>query len=210
VCTITRQDGKIRRLLSIVEEDHLPKVLRYMLDENEFLSAHGIRALSRYHRDHPYEFDVHDKRYAVAYEPAESQSGLFGGNSNWRGPVWFPVNYLLIESLQKFHHFFGDSMMVECPTGSGELVSLWNVAMDLSHRLNRLFLRGPDGRRPVFGTNTNIQENPAWQDFILFYEYFHGENGAGLGASHQTGWTGIVAKLLEQYSCGSQRPDHHG
>jgi len=187
-----------RRLLSIVSQAQFPRVLRFMLDEAEFLSPHGIRAVSRYHKDHPYVLDVNGMEHRVDYEPAESTSGLFGGNSNWRGPVWFPVNYLLIESLQKFHYFYGDTLKVECPTGSGVRLNLWQVAGELSRRLTRIFLRGKDGRRPVFGGTETLQRDPHWRDLVLFYEYFHGDNGAGVGASHQTGWTGLVAKLLQQ------------
>ncbi|MBZ5564431.1 MAG: glucosidase [Acidobacteriia bacterium] len=188
----------VRRLLSIVSRRKLVRILRYMLDEAEFLSSHGVRALSKFHGDHPYVLSVNGQEYRVDYEPAESTSGLFGGNSNWRGPVWFPLNFLLIESLQKFHHYFRDCLSVESPTGSGNLVPLWQVAADLSRRLTRIFLRGSDGRRPVYGGNEVFQSDPHWRDLILFYEYFHGDNGAALGASHQTGWTGLVAKLLQQ------------
>ena len=187
-----------RRLLSIVDRDRLRRVLRYMLDEEEFLSPYGIRALSRVHRDHPYTLAVNGMEHRVDYEPAESSTGLFGGNSNWRGPIWFPVNYLLIESLQKLHHYLGDDYKVECPTGSGQILTLWEVAAELSRRLSRIFLRGPDGQRPVYGGTEKFQRDPHWQDLILFHEYFHGDNGAGIGASHQTGWTGLVAKLLQQ------------
>ncbi len=193
-----RRDGKTRRLLSLVNGDRLTRVLRYMLDENEFLSPYGIRGLSRYHRDHPYIFSASGHEYRVNYEPAESTIGLFGGNSNWRGPIWFPVNFLLIESLQKFDHFYGQSFRVECPSGSGEKLTLWDVATELSCRLTRVFLRGPDGRRPVYGGTEKFQTDPHWRELILFHEYFHGDNGAGIGASHQTGWTGLVAKLLQQ------------
>jgi len=193
-----RPDGKTRRLLSLVNGERLVSVLTYMLDENEFLSPHGIRALSRYHRDHPYVFSANGNEYRVDYEPAESTTGLFGGNSNWRGPIWFPVNFLLIESLQKFDHFYGKAFRVECPTGTATTLSLWDVAADLSRRLTRIFLRGPDGRRPVYGGIQKFQSDPHWRDLILFHEYFHGDNGAGIGASHQTGWTGLVAKLLQQ------------
>ena len=188
----------VRRLLSIVDRNQLPRVLRFMLDEAEFLSPHGIRALSQYHRDHPYVLTVGGMEHRVDYEPAESSTGLFGGNSNWRGPVWFPVNYLLIESLQKFHHFFGDSMKIACPTGSDRVMTLWEVAAEVSRRLTRIFLRGTDGRRPVYGGTEKFQHDPHWRDAIPFHEYFHGDNGAGIGASHQTGWTGLVAKLLQQ------------
>jgi hypothetical protein len=189
-----------RRLLSVVKLDQLRLVLRRLLDEEEFLSPYGIRALSRHHRDHPYVLDAGGNRYRVDYEPAESTTAMFGGNSNWRGPIWFPINFLLIESLQKFHHYLGDEYRVECPTGSGTMMTLWEVAAELSRRLTRLFQRGPDGARPAHGTATQFRDDPHWRDLVLFYEYFHGDTGAGLGASHQTGWTGLVAKLLQQ--CG--------
>ncbi|MFN3681993.1 MAG: MGH1-like glycoside hydrolase domain-containing protein [Nitrospira sp.] len=192
------QTGEVRRFLSLVNRTRLKSLLRYMLDEKEFLSPYGIRALSRYHLDHPYTFSLMGTEYRVAYEPAESTTVLFGGNSNWRGPIWFPVNFLLIESLQKFHYFLGDEYKVEYPTGSGQMASLDHVAAELSRRLVHIFLRGPDGRRPVFGGAKKFQEDPLWRDTILFYEYFHGENGAGIGASHQTGWTSLVAKLIQQ------------
>ncbi|MGB8510950.1 MAG: hypothetical protein WCD76_21435 [Pyrinomonadaceae bacterium] len=187
-----------RRLLSVVPEERLRRVLNVMLDEEEFLSPHGIRALSRRHRAQPYTLKLNGTEHSVDYEPAESSTALFGGNSNWRGPVWFPVNYLLIESLQSFHHYFGDDFKVECPTGSGELMNLWEVAAEISRRLARTFLRDERGRRPVFGGIEKFQTDPHWRDLVLFHEYFHGDNGAGLGASHQTGWTGLVAKLLQQ------------
>ena len=188
-----------RRFLSLVNRHRLKRVLRYMLDETEFLSAYGIRAISRFHRDHPYTLHVDGMEYRVDYEPAESSTGLFGGNSNWRGPIWFPVNYLLIESLQKFHFFLGDGYKVECPTGSGQMSDLWKVAGEISQRLTRIFMRNEDGRRPVFGGTEKFQTDPYWRDFIPFHEYFHGDNGAGIGASHQTGWTALVAKLIQQY-----------
>jgi hypothetical protein len=187
-----------RRLLSIVDGAQLRRVLRVMLDEREFLSPCGIRALSQVHRDHPYVFHVNGAEYRVDYEPAESTTGLFGGNSNWRGPIWFPINFLLIEALQKFHHYFGDSYQVECPTGSGRMMTLWAVAADLSRRLTRIFLNDGAGRRPVFGGVELFQRDPDWHDLIPFHEYFHGDTGAGVGASHQTGWTALVAKLLQQ------------
>ncbi len=180
-----------RRLLSILDRNKLVRVLSRVLDENEFLSPYGVRSLSRAHMNHPYVANIGGAVRRVDYEPAESSTGLFGGNSNWRGPIWFPVNYLLIESLQKFHHYYGEDLTVECPTGSGNKMTLWQVASELSARLTRLFLRGPDGRRPADGAG----EIP---DFVTFYEYFHGETGQGLGASHQTGWTALVAKLLQQ------------
>ncbi len=188
----------MRRLLSLVNRKHLKRVLFRMLDETEFLSDHGIRALSRYHDDHPYEVHVNGNTNRVDYEPAESNTGLFGGNSNWRGPIWFPVNYLLIESLQKFHHYYGEDFKVPCPSRSDNQTDLWQVSREISKRLGRIFLRGKNGRRPVAGGIEQFQSDPHWRDLILFYEYFHGDNGAGLGASHQTGWTGLVAKLLEQ------------
>jgi hypothetical protein len=191
-------DGGVRRFLSLVNRHRLRSVLRYMLDEEEFLSPYGIRALSRYHKDRPYVLSVMGREYRVDYEPAESGTGLFGGNSNWRGPIWFPVNYLLIESLQKFHYFLGDTYTVEYPTGSGRKIALNEVAAELSRRLTHLFLLDRHGRRPVFGGTERFQRDPHWRDAVPFYEYFHGDNGAGIGASHQTGWTGLVAKLIQQ------------
>ena len=192
-------DAGPRRFLSLVNRHRLKRVLHYMLDENEFLSSYGIRALSRHHADHPYKLAVNGTEYRVDYEPAESSTGLFGGNSNWRGPIWFPVNFLLIESLQKFHYFLGDNYKVECPTGSGQTANLWEVAGEISQRLTCIFTRGADGRRPVFGGTDKFQNDPHWRDLIPFHEYFHGDNGAGIGASHQTGWTALVAKLIQQY-----------
>ncbi|MGH7771285.1 MAG: MGH1-like glycoside hydrolase domain-containing protein [Candidatus Binatia bacterium] len=197
--TQTTDDLRVRRFLSLVNCNRLRYVLRYMLDENEFLSPYGIRALSLVHRDHPYKLSVNGAEHRVDYEPAESSTGLFGGNSNWRGPIWFPVNFLLIESLQKFHFYLGDGYKVECPTGSGKMMTLWEVAGEISRRLMRIFLRGPDGRRAVFGGTEKFQNDPHWRDLIPFHEYFHGDNGAGIGASHQTGWTALVAKLIQQY-----------
>jgi hypothetical protein len=187
-----------RRLLSIVDGDQLRRVLQVMLDEREFLSPYGVRGLSRIHKERPYVLKLHYGEFTVDYQPAESTSGLFGGNSNWRGPVWFPVNYLLIESLQKFHHYFGDDYKVECPTGSGVYMTLWEVAADISRRLTRIFLRDEEGRRPVHGAYDMYRDDPHWRDLVLFYEYFHGDDGSGVGAGHQTGWTGLVAKLLQQ------------
>jgi hypothetical protein len=187
-----------RRLFSVVDPDKLRKVLVRLLDESEFLSPHGIRALSRVHRDHPYELHLDGHDYGVQYEPAESSSGLFGGNSNWRGPIWFPVNYLLIESLQKFHHYLGDSFTAEFPTGSGNQLTLSEIAAELSRRLSSIFLRGEDGSRPAFGGSVKLQRDPHFRDYLLFHEYFDGDTGAGVGANHQTGWTGLVAKLLQQ------------
>ncbi len=187
-----------RLLLSIVDEDKLRRILRVMLNEEEFLSPYGVRALSRFHRAHPFVKYVGSSRYQVDYEPGESTSGLFGGNSNWRGPLWFPMNYLIIESLQKFHFFYGDAFQVECPTGSGHMMNLAEVASDLSRRLTSIFLKNTAGRRPVYERMEKFQHDPDWNDLILFFEYFHGDTGAGVGASHQTGWTGLVAKLLQQ------------
>ncbi|MBS0653681.1 MAG: glucosidase, partial [Verrucomicrobia bacterium] len=187
-----------RRLLSILTEERLVSILKYMLDENEFLSPYGIRSVSKYHKDHPYTYTVNGKDYTVSYLPAESDSGLFGGNSNWRGPVWFPINFLLIESLQKYHHYYGDSLKVEFPTGSGNKMNLWDVSIELSKRMINLFVRNEEGKRPFQGGTKMFQADPHWQDLILFNEYYHGDNGAGLGASHQTGWTALVAKLIQQ------------
>jgi hypothetical protein len=187
-----------RRLLAVANRDRLAKVLKVMLDESEFLSPFGIRAVSRFHKDNPYVLHVNGDVHRVDYEPAESSSGLFGGNSNWRGPIWFPVNYLLIESLQRFHHYYGDELKVECPTGSGVMMNLWEVSQELSRRLSRIFLKDENGRRPVFGNYELMQQDPHFCDRLLFYEYFHGDDGSGIGASHQTGWTGLVAKLLQQ------------
>jgi Mannosylglycerate hydrolase MGH1-like glycoside hydrolase domain len=189
-----------RRLLSIVGREKLKQILSKMLDEKEFFGPYGIRSVSRFHADHPYILELDGERHRVDYEPAESSSGLFGGNSNWRGPVWFPVNFLLIESLQKFHYYLGDDFKVECPTGSGNAMTLWEVAAELSHRLMKIFFKDSSGRRPVHGGTEKFQTDPHWRDLILFPEYFHGDNGAGIGASHQTGWTGLVAKLIQQ--CG--------
>src|ERR1700682_3972636 len=193
-----RSPRGVRRQLSLVNRKQLKRVLTRMLDETEFFSQYGIRALSRYHLEHPYEVEVDGHVSRVDYEPAESTTGIFGGNSNWRGPIWFPVNFLMIESLQRYHHYFGDEMQVECPKGSGVMMNLSDVAAHLSRRLSRLFLRDQQGRRPVFGGAEKFQSDPHFRDHILFYEYFHGDNGAGLGASHQTGWTALVAKLLQQ------------
>jgi hypothetical protein len=187
----------VRILLTIANRSKLEKIYRYLLDENEFLSPYGIRALSKYHKDHPYVLTVDGQSHAVDYEPAESTSGLFGGNSNWRGPVWFPMNFLLIEALQRVFHYYGEEFKVECPTGSGQRVTLWEAASDISQRLIRIFLRC-EGRRPVYDDVSLFQNDPLWRDLICFYEYFNGDTGAGLGASHQTGWTGLVAKLIQQ------------
>ncbi|MDQ6660890.1 MAG: glucosidase, partial [Chloroflexota bacterium] len=191
-------DAGERRLLSLVRGHHMKRLLRRMLDPDEFLGNYGIRSLSKYHADHPYTLDVGGIAYTVRYDPAESRTELFGGNSNWRGPIWFPLNYLLIESLQRFHYYYGDDFKVECPTGSGQYLNLKEVAAELSQRLIRLFLRDDVGRRPFNGNNELIQHDPHWRDYLLFHEFFHGESGLGLGASHQTGWTGLVATLIQQ------------
>jgi hypothetical protein len=187
-----------RRLLALVRGHRMKRLLKRMLDPEEFLSDYGIRAISKYHAEHPYDYRAHGMHYVVRYEPGESSTGLFGGNSNWRGPIWFPINFLLVETLQKFHHYYGDDFLVECPTGSGQKLTLWQIADQLSCRLTHIFMRDQDGRRPVFGTNETFQTNPYFRDYPLFYEYFHGDTGRGVGASHQTGWTAVVAKLLEQ------------
>ncbi|MDQ6643277.1 MAG: glucosidase [Chloroflexota bacterium] len=187
-------------LLSIVNREKLPRILKIMLDEAEFLSPYGLRALSRYHLEHPYTIELNGITHTVDYEPAESSSGLFGGNSNWRGPIWFPVNYLLIESLQTFYHFYGDALKMEFPTGSGNQLNLEEIAIALSRRLSNIFLRDEKGQRPVHGDVEKFQRDPYWRDLILFYEYFHGDIGAGIGASHQTGWTGLVANLFRMQS----------
>ena len=188
-----------RRLLSVLNRRKLERVLSCLLDEDEFLGPYGIRSVSRYHEDHPFVFHLEGRAYDVTYLPAESNTGMFGGNSNWRGPVWMPVNALLIRGLLNLYTFYGDDFMVECPTGSGNRMTLFEVAKEISRRLAAIFLRDASGRRPVYGGTAKFQEDPHWRDLILFYEYFHGDNGAGLGASHQTGWTGVVARLLDLF-----------
>ena len=200
-----------RRLLSLVNEQKLRRILARMLDEERFLGPHGIRSISRWHLDHPYVVNIAGSEYRVQYEPAESTTGMFGGNSNWRGPVWFPINLLLIRALISHYRYYGDDLRVECPTGSGTMMTLFEVAQELSRRLVGTFLRGDDGRRPVYGGSRLFQEDPYWRDLILFYEYFHGDNGAGLGAAHQTGWTGLVARLIQvlgQFDAASVLDDH--
>ncbi|MBI5757985.1 MAG: glucosidase [Planctomycetales bacterium] len=189
-----------RRLASILDETKLRRVLAKMLDENEFLSPYGLRALSRYHAEHPYEFHVGDQRYCVGYLPAESDSGMFGGNSNWRGPIWMPVNALIIRALMQYYTYYGDEFQVECPTGSGRMMTLYQVAEELTRRLSNIFVRDEQGRRAVFGGSEKFQSDPHWRDCLQFYEYFHGDNGAGLGASHQTGWTGVIARLMHVFA----------
>ena len=196
--TVEHKGKGVRRLLSLVNRGQLESVARYLLNESEFLSPYGIRAISKFHKDNPYVFRTNGTEHRVDYEPAESSTGLFGGNSNWRGPVWFPINFLLIEALQKFHHFYGDGFTVELPTGSGRSATLWQAAAEISRRLTKIFLQSSDGTRPVYGGLEKFQQDPHWRDLIYFHEYFHGDNGAGIGASHQTGWTGLVSKLIEQ------------
>jgi hypothetical protein len=197
-----------RRLLSLLRGHRMKRLLKRMLDEAEFLSGFGIRALSRVHAENPYVFSVNGMDLSVRYQPAESDSGLFGGNSNWRGPIWFPVNFLIIESLQKFHHYYGDDFKVECPTGSGQMASLNDVANELAMRLSRIFLRDGKGERPVYGHHPRMQQDPQFRDHLLFYEYFHGDSGRGVGAGHQTGWTGLIAKLLmPRYARDSQHSE---
>ena len=191
---------KGRRLLSILNKSKLERVLAYLLDENEFFGPHGIRSLSRYHLDHPFVFHAGGQEYKVQYLPAESNTGMFGGNSNWRGPVWMPVNALILRALLNLYQFYGDDFTVECPTGSGRFLTLFEVAQELSRRLAGTFLRDANGQRPVYGATAKFQNDPHWRDLILFYEYFHGDNGAGLGASHQTGWTGLVAPMLDIFA----------
>ena len=173
------------------------RVLRYLLDENEFLSPYGLRSLSRVHQDRPYVLHVDGQEFRVDYDPGESTTGLFGGNSNWRGPIWFPINFLIVEALERYHHFYGDSLKVECPTGSGTMLTLHEVARELSSRLARIFLADGSGRRPVHADDARFADDPHWKDLVLFYEYFHGDTGRGVGASHQTGWTATVEKFVE-------------
>jgi hypothetical protein len=189
-----------RRLASILDETRLRRVLAKMLDENEFLSPFGIRSLSRYHAEHPYVIRAGGQEYRVSYLPAESDTGMFGGNSNWRGPIWMPVNALIVRALLQSYLYYGDDFTVECPTGSGRLMNLYQVAEEIARRLGNIFLRGPDGRRPVYGGSSKFQDDPHWRDHVLFYEYFHGDDGAGLGASHQTGWTGIIARMMHLFA----------
>jgi hypothetical protein len=189
-----------RRLASVCNKEKLQRILAYMLDENEFLSPYGIRSLSKYHLEHPFVMHLDGQEYNVQYLPAESNTGMFGGNSNWRGPIWMPVNGLLIRGLLQMYPFYGDDFKVECPTGSGKYMTLFEVAKEINRRLASMFLRDANGRRPVYGGTKKFQEDPHWRDYILFYEYFHGDNGAGLGASHQTGWTGLVARGLDLFA----------
>jgi hypothetical protein len=189
-----------RRLAAVCNKEKLQRILAYMLDENEFLSPYGIRSLSKYHLDHPFAFYLGGQEYKVQYLPAESNTGMFGGNSNWRGPIWMPVNGLIIRGLLQMYPFYGPDFKVECPTGSGKYMTLFEVAKEIGRRLSSIFLRDADGKRPVYGGAKKFQEDPHWRDYILFYEYFHGDNGAGLGASHQTGWTGLIARSLDLFA----------
>jgi len=189
-----------RRLLSVCNKQKVEKILAYMLDENEFFGPYGIRSMSKYHLEHPFIFQFEGQEYKVQYLPAESNTGMFGGNSNWRGPVWMPVNVLLIRALLNLFQFYGDEFKVQCPTGSGKYMTLFEVARELARRLSSIFMRDENGKRPVYGGTTKFQEDPHWKDYILFYEYFHGDNGAGLGASHQTGWTGVIARSLDLFA----------
>jgi hypothetical protein len=184
-------------MLSVLNEEKLLRIISKMLDENEFFGPYGIRALSRFHLEHPFIFNQGGQEHRVPYQPGESDTGHFGGNSNWRGPVWMPVNFLLCVALLRLGAYYGDSLTVECPTGSRKQVPLYEVAYELGERLIRIFLRDASGRRPVYGATEKFQSDPHWRDYLLFYEYFHGDNGAGIGASHQTGWTGLVAQVIQ-------------
>jgi len=192
-------------IIALVNQDRLRRILTRMLDENEFLSPYGLRSLSRYHAEHPYVFSVQGQEYQVSYLPAESDSGMFGGNSNWRGPIWMPVNALIIRALLHYYAYYADNFKIECPTGSGNLMNLFEVAREIPNRLTRIFLRDETGRRPVFGGAEKFRHDAHWRDNLLFYEYFHGDTGAGIGASHQTGWSGVVATLIDFFWQGRSR-----
>jgi hypothetical protein len=196
----SRSGYRGRRVLSLVNEERLRRILMRMLDEKEFLSDYGIRSISRVYAENPYSFVLEGSEFRVEYMPAESNNAMFGGNSNWRGPIWFPMNLMIVRSLLNLYAFYGDSFTIECPTGSGTLMNLYEVSEEISNRVQRIFLRDENGRRPVFGGASKFQEDPHWRDYILFYEYFHGDNGAGLGASHQTGWTGIIARTIQLFA----------
>jgi hypothetical protein len=189
-----------RRMTSVCSQQKLERILKYMLDENEFFSPYGIRSLSKHHLDHPFEFQFGGQEYRVQYLPAESNTGMFGGNSNWRGPIWLPVNVLILRGLLSMYAFYGDDFKVECPTGSGKYMTLFEVSKEIGRRLSCIFLRDESGNRPVYGGSRKFQDDPYWKDYVLFYEYFHGDNGAGLGASHQTGWTGLIARSLDLFA----------
>jgi hypothetical protein len=188
-----------RGILALVNPERLRRILTKMLDENEFFSSHGIRSISKFHKDHPFVLHVHGQEYRVDYLPAESNTGMFGGNSNWRGPVWMPMNVIIIRALLNFYLYYGDNFRIECPTGSGKMMNLFEVAREIGDRLTSIFIRNEEGKRPVYGGLEKFQIDPNWRDLILFHEYFHGDNGAGLGASHQTGWTGVVAKIIQLF-----------
>jgi hypothetical protein len=202
--------GHAHRLLAVPSRDRLVRVLRYVLDENEFLSPYGIRSLSRVHKDHPYRLHLQNTEYRVDYTPAEGNMSLFGGNSNWRGPIWFPLNYLLVEALERYHNFYGDSLKVECPTGSGRMLNLSEVAREISSRLARIFLPDASGRRPCHGSEGRYARDPSWRDLVLFYEYFDGDTGRGVGASHQTGWTALAARCIEDLVRGRNETGEAG
>jgi hypothetical protein len=189
-----------RRLLAVCNKEKLTRILGYLLDENEFFSPYGVRSLSRYHRDHPFDLCIGGQDYSVRYLPGESNNGMFGGNSNWRGPIWMPVNILLIRGLLNMYQFYGNDFRVECPTGSGQRMTLYEVAKEIASRLSKIFLRNDSGQRPVYGGTKKFQEDPYWRDHLLFYEYFQGDNGAGIGASHQTGWTGLIAVTMDLFA----------
>jgi hypothetical protein len=199
------KDGQVRRLLAIPSKDRLERVLRYLLDETEFLSPYGVRSVSRIHQDQPYHFDVMGMSYDVDYVPGEGNTGLFGGNSNWRGPIWLPCNFLLLEALERYHHFYGEDLKVECPKGSGRMLNLQDTAMELQARLARIFLQDESGRRPAHGGDTRYATDPHWKNLVLFHEYFHGDNGRGVGASHQTGWTALVVRCIEDLARGREQ-----
>jgi hypothetical protein len=188
-----------RGIIALLNTERLRRILTKMLDENEFLGPYGIRSLSKIHEPHPYVLYKGGREYRVHYTPAESDNGIFGGNSNWRGPVWMPVNVMLIRALLNYYLYYGDNFKIECPTGSGKMMNLFEVSKEIADRLARIFLRNEKGRRPVYGGSEKFQSDPHWRDYILFYEYFHGDSGRGLGASHQTGWTGLVARTIQLY-----------
>jgi len=187
----------------VCNKEKLQRILTRMLDESEFLGPYGLRSLSRYHLEHPFVLNLQGQEYKVQYLPAESNTGMFGGNSNWRGPVWMPVNALIIRALLNLYQFYGDDFKVECPTGSGKYLTLYEVANELGRRLTAIFVRDASGRRPAYGGARKFQEDPHWRDYLQFYEYFHGDNGAGLGANHQTGWTGVIARVIDLFARGS-------
>lgn len=188
-----------RGIMALVNPERLRRILTKMLDENEFLGPHGIRSISKFHEKHPFILNVDFQEYRVDYLPAESNTGMFGGNSNWRGPVWMPVNIMIIRALLNYYLYYGDNFKIECPTGSGKMMNLFEVSKEIADRLTNTFTRNEEGKRPVYGGTEKFQNDPYWRDNILFYEYFHGDNGAGLGASHQTGWTGVVASLIRLF-----------